>query len=69
MLADIGLEDFAFVLVSQLINVFEAAEPRRSAAELLAPLGFVVRNLAISSISRDECGAITAELNAWRENL
>ncbi len=65
ILADIGLEDFAFVLVSQIINKFEAAEPRRSATDLLKPLGQVIRNVEMSSISTEECRAIGAELQAW----
>jgi phosphoglucan,water dikinase len=69
MLADIGLEDFAFVLLSQLINAFESSEPRRSGTELLEPLALTIRNLELSAISADECGAISAELHAWRENL
>jgi len=69
ILADIGLEDFAFVLLSQLINGFESAEPRRSAMELLEPLGLIIRNLVLSGISPDECEAISAELNAWRANF
>jgi phosphoglucan,water dikinase len=69
MRADIGLEDFAFVLLSQLLNGFEASEPRRSGADLLEPLTLGLRNLALSGISADECGAITAELDAWTQNL
>jgi phosphoglucan,water dikinase len=69
MLADIGLEDFAFVLVSQLINAFESSEPRRSGVELLEPLALIIQNLVLSGISADECCVIGAELNAWRENF
>jgi phosphoglucan,water dikinase len=68
-LADIKLEDFAFVLLSQLLNAFEASKPTRSGADLLEPLRLSVRNLALSGISVDECVAITAELNTWTENL
>jgi phosphoglucan,water dikinase len=69
MLAGIGLEDFAFVLLSQLLNSFEASAQRRSGADLLEPLMLSLRNLALSGISADECGAVIAELNAWTENL
>src|SRR5262249_15920913 len=69
MLADIGLEDFAFVLLSQLINAFEASEPRRSGVDLIEPLDISIRNLALSGISADECDAISAELNAWTKGL
>src|SRR5262249_45653989 len=69
LLADIGLEDFAFVLASQLINAFESSEPRRSGVELLVPLELIIRNLMLSGITADECSAIGAELNAWRENF
>jgi phosphoglucan, water dikinase len=69
MLGDIGLEDFAFVLLSQMLNSFEASEPKRRGADLLEPLRLSIRNIALSGISADECGAIIAELNAWTENL
>jgi len=69
ILADINLEDFAFVVLSQLLNAFEASKPTRSGADLLEPLRLSIRNLALSGISIDECGAITAELNTWTENL
>ena len=68
-LADIKLEDFAFVLLSQSLNTFDASSPTRSAADLLEPLRLSVRNLALSGISVAECAAITAELNTWTENL
>jgi len=69
VLADIGLEDFAFVLLSQLVNTFEASDPRRSGMDLLEPLVLTGRNLAMSGISREEWDAINAELDAWRENF
>jgi phosphoglucan,water dikinase len=69
ILADIGLEDFAFVLVSQMMNQFEAAEPRRGAVDLLKPLGLVIHNLQLSAISTDECGVILAELNDWTRDF
>jgi phosphoglucan,water dikinase len=69
ILADIGLEDFCFVLLSQMLNSFEGSEPKRSGAELLEPLRFSIRNLSLSGIAAGECGAIIAELNAWTKNL
>jgi phosphoglucan,water dikinase len=69
ILSDIGLEDFSFVLLSQMLNSFEASEPKRSGADLLEPLRLSIRNIALSGISADECEAILAELNAWTANL
>jgi phosphoglucan,water dikinase len=69
ILADIGLEDLAFVLLSQLLNTFEASESQRSGADLLGPLKLSLRNLALSEISADECSAMIAELNAWTKDL
>jgi phosphoglucan,water dikinase len=69
ILADIGLEDFAFVLLSQMLNSFEASEPRRSGADLLGPLDLIIHNLQLSGISADECKAIIAELKAWTNKL
>jgi phosphoglucan,water dikinase len=69
ILADIGLEDFAFVLLSQLLNAFEASEPRRSGADLLSPLSLSLHNLTLSGISADECAATIGELDAWTKDL
>ena len=59
LLADIGLEDFAFVLLSEMINAFEAAEQRSR-----RQIG--VRN---SSPAADELGYPSIDASALWEHL
>jgi phosphoglucan,water dikinase len=65
LLADIALEDFAFVLLSELLNALESA--KTVAWDLLLDaLALAIRNLSLSGIETEECAAIESELNAWR---
>lgn len=59
-LAEIGLEDFAFVALSQLIQRFEGPQPNWTDA--LDTLGLTLENLIITGIEPQECKAIIAEL-------
>jgi phosphoglucan,water dikinase len=67
LLADIGLEDFAFVLVSQMLN---SPVPRARAEwqPWLELLGLILTNLALSGIDPDEVKAIASELRVWSQD-
>jgi phosphoglucan,water dikinase len=65
MLADIALEDYAFVLLSQRLNTFEAATPEPGWLEVLPVLGAALQNAALSGIEPEESKVITWELSAW----
>lgn len=73
ILSDISLEDFAFVLVSKIIN-FVTAEPQGRtkpfpSPALLEALRLTVANLGLSGVMPEECQAIEAELQAWTREL
>ena len=69
-LADIGLEDFAFVLLSWIINRIDCMPENGAYWELtLYALSMTVRNLFLSGIDPEECGAIEQELNALRQDF
>ena len=65
LLADIGLEDFAFVRLSELLNEFEAAREKVAWWSLLEILALTLTNLALSGVEVEECRVIEAELRAW----
>lgn len=63
-LADIRLENFAFVLVSQILNELPKTNKNDTGpAELLA---LAVENLALSGVQTDESQALESELRAWK---
>ena len=64
MLADIGLEDFAFMLLSSLINGVDRQELQWT--HVLGALSLAVANLRLSSIGPEECSAIESGLEALR---
>jgi phosphoglucan, water dikinase len=68
VMADIGLEDFAFVLLSEIGGRLEAAPPD-SWEPLLATLQLTITNLGLSQIEPEECLAIANELRAWRRDF
>ncbi|MCK5341493.1 MAG: hypothetical protein KAJ60_10480, partial [Desulfobulbaceae bacterium] len=67
-LADTGLEDYAFVLLSEVITDFESSEelPWKQA---LNALTLTVNNLSISGIEADERRVILSELKAWQRKF
>src|SRR3989442_5970966 len=69
LLADIALEDFAFALLSEIINGFEAEKAGSSWEPSLDTLLLTITNLALSCVDPEECRALGAELRAWRETL
>jgi phosphoglucan,water dikinase len=68
LMADIGLEDFAFVLLSDLINELSATE-LTDWSTWLEVLGLAARNLFLSRIQPRECGAVFSEVQAWDAKL
>jgi phosphoglucan,water dikinase len=69
LLADIMLEDFSFVLLSQLINHFEASEDGMPWSPALYALALTVENLGLSGFGAEECQAVESELNFWRQRF
>ncbi|PSS35912.1 Phosphoglucan, water dikinase [Actinidia chinensis var. chinensis] len=78
-LSEIGLEDYAFVLLSRYLNVIEAVGGARWLAENAEsrnvsswndPLGVLIvgiRQMGLSGWKPEECTAIGNELLAWQE--
>ncbi|KAI7741630.1 hypothetical protein M8C21_017639 [Ambrosia artemisiifolia] len=78
-LAEIGLEDYAFVLMSRYLNALDAAGGAQYLAEKVNlktvnswndPIGALVvgiRQLGLSGWKLEECKAIENELLAWQE--
>jgi phosphoglucan,water dikinase len=70
ILADIGLEDFLFVLLSQTINkITNIVEERMPWSLILEILYLTVINLRLSGIEPEECNAIESEINAWKRSF
>lgn len=65
ILADIALEDFAFVLLSQIINQVNPQEADKVLGEALT---LSLRNVALSGIDPPESLAIESELLAWSQS-
>ncbi len=65
ILADISLEDFAFVLLSQIINDCENAELPASMTPGAEALTLALENLALSRIDYPESCALEHELRTW----
>ena len=68
LLSDIALEDFSFVLVSEIINGLDAA-CADAWQPLLDALLLTIRNLELSRVAPNECRALEAELQAWRKDF
>ncbi|MFW8600691.1 PEP/pyruvate-binding domain-containing protein [Desulfobacterota bacterium M19] len=68
LLADIGLADYAFVLLSEIITEFENNQ-ELPWKKVIAALIMNVDNIRLNGVERAECTAITAELTAWRRNF
>jgi sugar phosphate isomerase/epimerase len=67
LLADIRLEDFSYVLMSQLINYFEASGEGMPWSPALYATALTVENLRLSGFSAQECQAVESELNFWHQ--
>jgi len=68
-LADIGLEDFAFALLSDAENRIQHDGKRDTWDALQRLLVTAVGNLEMSGPESDECRLIGSELSAWRRNF
>jgi phosphoglucan,water dikinase len=68
-LADIGLEDYAFVLASELANEFERSAVSECWQDVLNALHCLVANVRLSWIEPEECIAIESELARWSESF
>jgi hypothetical protein len=68
-MTDIGLEDFSFVLLSQLINLFDALGKEINWSPALRCLELAIKNLRLSGFDTKECQAIESEMEAWRRGF
>jgi len=68
-LADIALENFAFVLLSHAVNSLEGEGGKLPWDRLLEAVQLTIGNVSLSGFSSAECRAIEAELTAWRESF
>jgi phosphoglucan,water dikinase len=64
-LVDIGLEDYAFALTSELVNVLERLAVSEGWPDVLRALRCSVANVRLSRIDVQECAAIDSELARW----
>ncbi len=68
-LADVGLEDYAFTLLSECVNRLEDLGRPGAWAALLRALAAALDNLRLSRIEPPECAALRSELSAWATNF
>lgn len=68
-LTDIRLEDFSFVLLSQLINYFIAMNDGIPWVLALKCLTLTIENLRLSGFDDEECKAIESEMKVWSMRL
>jgi phosphoglucan,water dikinase len=67
--AEIALEDFAFALLSEIINELEAAGVGARWETLLGVMRQAMANLELSGVEPEESRATGAELDAWRTDF
>lgn len=67
--ADLGLDDYAFVLLSQLGNDLNAAKDNRPVEFMLRVLVLAATNLDFSQVRPEESRALATDLTAWRQNF
>jgi len=65
ILADIALEDFAFVLLSEIINDCNKAESDAAVESQTEALTLALNNLELSAIDAEESRALGCELRTW----
>jgi phosphoglucan,water dikinase len=68
-LADIGLEDYAFTLLSECINRLGDLLQAWAWAGLLRALAAALENLRLSQVEPEECAALHAEVKAWARDF
>lgn len=64
-LADLGLEDYAFALTSELANALEPLAVADHWQDVLSALRCLVANVRLSQIEAQECAVIESELAQW----
>jgi phosphoglucan,water dikinase len=67
LLADIALENFAFVLLSRAVNSLQSEAGRLPWDRLLEAFQLTIGNVSLNGFSPAESRAIEAELTAWRQ--
>ena len=65
VLTDISLEDFAFALLSQMINACDHLAPDKAMGARIKMLLLALRNIALIPTDVQETRALLAELTAW----
>ena len=65
LLADIALEDFAFALLSDLINQCENADEKQAGDARTEALILALKNLRLSAINPAESRVLASELEQW----
>ncbi len=68
-MADIGLEDFSFVLLGRLNNYFETLRNMIPWGSATYALGLAIENLRLSGFDAEECLAIKSEMQKWSHEL
>ncbi|HEX8947708.1 MAG TPA: PEP/pyruvate-binding domain-containing protein, partial [Dissulfurispiraceae bacterium] len=68
-LADTGLEDYSFVLLSRLNNHFDSLKDGMSWGLALPSLAQAIGNVRLSGFNAEECRAIESELKNWSDTL
>src|SRR5262249_23209218 len=65
LLADISLEDFAFVLLSEIINACDGLDAKSAAECQTSGLSLALENLVLSGVDSIESIAVQNELKSW----
>jgi phosphoglucan,water dikinase len=65
LLADIALENFAFVLLSEIINACESSDKDPALESEVKALILALANLGLSCIDSEESSAVEHELRRW----
>jgi phosphoglucan,water dikinase len=65
LLADIALEDFAFVLLSEIVNAFDRPDAKSATECQTEALTLALQNLVLSGVDPIESTAVQNELRAW----
>jgi phosphoglucan,water dikinase len=68
-LADVGLEDHAFALLSECVNRLEDLTRPGAWEGFLRAVAVALANLRLNLIEPEECGALHAEITAWARNF
>ena len=67
LIADVALEDFEFVLLSQILNGLERSPSAGDWNVWLRLLKMSATNLRLGEIEPEECSALESELSAWSD--